>query len=172
MDRNSKLQWRDSVVEALDKSKAVFLAEYAGMTVEDLTSMRRELKAAHADFHVVKNTVARKAMGDRSESVMTPLMKGQTGLVFAYDDVAAAAKAMSGAAKKFEKLKILGGYMEKEALTPQSVEHLASLPSRDVLLGRLIGCLVAPHKGILGTLNGVQRNFVQVLHAIKEKKTG
>jgi len=170
LDRKAKLQWRDSVVDALDKSKAVFLAHYAGMTVEDLTALRRELKAVNADFHVVKNTIARKAIEGRDESVITNLLKGQTGVVFAYGDSAAAAKAVSEAAKKFEKLKVLGGYMEKSALTSESVERLASLPSREVLLGQIIGSMVAPHRGLLGVLSGVQRNFVQVLNAIKDQK--
>jgi large subunit ribosomal protein L10 len=172
LDRNAKLQWRESVVNALDKSGAVFLANYSGMTVEELTAMRRELKAVKADFHVVKNTIAKKAIEGRDENVMSPLFKGQTGVVFAYGDVAAAAKVFSESAKKFEKLQIVGGYMEKSVLNPSSIEMLASLPPREVLLGQLIGTMVAPHRGLIGVLNGVPRNFVQVLNAIKEKKAG
>ena len=172
MDRNAKLQWRESVVQALDKSGAVFLANYSGMTVEELTAMRRELKAVQADFHVVKNTIAQKAVEGRDENVISELFKGQTGVVFAYGDAAAAAKVFSESAKKFEKLKIVGGYMEKSLLTPASVEKLASLPSREVLIGQLIGTMVAPHRGLLSVLNGVPRNLVQVLNAIKEKKAG
>ena len=172
MDRNAKLQWRESVVQALDKSGAVFLANYSGMTVEELTAMRRELKAVQADFHVVKNTIAQKAVEGRDENVISELFNGQTGVVFAYGDAAAAAKVFSESAKKFEKLKIVGGYMEKSLLTPASVEKLASLPSREVLLGQLIGTMVAPHRGLLNVLNGVPRNLVQVLNAIKEKKAG
>ena len=170
MDRNAKLQWRDSVVEALDKSNAVFLANYSGMTVENLTALRRELKAVNADFHVVKNKIAQKAIESRGESVIAEMFKGQTGVVFAYGDTAAAAKAFSEAAKKFEKLQILGGYMEKSALNAASVEKLASLPSREVLIGQLVGTMIAPHRGLLGVLSGVQRNLVQVLNAIKDKK--
>jgi len=172
LDRNAKVQWRDSVVEALDKSGAVFLANYSGMTVEELTAMRRELKAVQADFHVVKNTIAQKAVEGRDENVISDLFKGQMGIVFSYGDSAAAAKVFSESAKKFEKLKIVGGYMEKSLLTPKAVEQLASLPSREVLLGQLIGTMVAPHRGLLNVLNGVPRNLVQVLNAIKDKKAG
>jgi len=170
LDRNAKLQWRESVVQALDKSGAVFLANYSGMTVEELTAMRRELKAVQADFHVVKNTIAQKAVEGRDENVISELFKGQTGVVFAYGDTAAAAKVFSESAKKFEKLKIVGGYMEKSLLTPASIDKLASLPSREVLIGQLIGTMVAPHRGLLNVLNGVSRNLVQVLNAIKDKK--
>ena len=120
MDRNAKVQWRDSVVEALDKSGAVFLANYSGMTVEELTAMRRELKAVQADFHVVKNTIAQKAVEGRDENVISDLFKGQMGIVFSYGDSAAAAKVFSESGKKFEKLKIVGGYMEKYLLTTKA----------------------------------------------------
>ena len=170
MDRNAKIQWRDSVIQALDKSGAVFLANYSGMTVEDLTMMRRDLKAVQADFHVVKNTIAQKAIEGRDENVLSSLFKGQIGVVFAYGDAAAAAKMFSGAVKKFDKLKIMGGYMEKSLLTAPSIEKLASLPSREVLLSQIIGSLIAPHRGVLNVLQGVSRNLVQVLNAIKDKK--
>ncbi|MBX9704387.1 MAG: 50S ribosomal protein L10 [Silvanigrellaceae bacterium] len=170
MDRNAKQQWRDNIVEALDKSGAVFLTHYSGMTVEHLTALRRELKAVNADFYVVKNKIALKAIENRDEKVVSGLFKGQTGVVFAYGDSAAAAKVVSESAKKFENLKVVGGYMEKSALQPTAVEHLASLPSKEVLIGQIIGSMIAPHRGLLGVLNGVSRNMVQVLNAIKEKK--
>jgi len=171
LDRKAKLQWRDDVVQALDKSNAVFLANYSGMTVEDLTALRRELKAVQAEFHVVKNKVAQKAIESRSENIIASMFKGQTGVVFAFGDAAAAAKKISEAAKKFEKLNIVGGYMEAASFKANDVEKLASLPSREVLLGQLVGSMVAPHRGLLGVLNGVQRNLVQVLNAIKDKKS-
>ena len=170
MDRQQKQEWRDEVAAALDRSCAVFLTQYSGMSVEDLTALRRELKAAQADFQVVKNTITKKAIEKRDEAVIAPLLKGQTGVVFAYGDAAAAAKALSEAAKKLEKLKLVGGYMEKSQLSASDIENLASLPSREVLMGRLVGTLVAPHRGLLGVLQGVPRNMVQVINAIKETK--
>lgn len=172
MDRNGKLKWREDIVAALDKSSALFLTQYSGMTVEDLTALRRELKTVQADFHVVKNTIAQKAVENRDEKVIASMFAGQTGVVFAYGDMAAAAKIVSDSTKKFEKLKIVGGYMEKSALQAKDVERLASLPSREVLISQIIGSMVAPHRGLLGVLNGVPRNLVQVLNAIKEKKAG
>jgi len=172
LDRNGKLKWREDVEAALNKSSAVFLANYAGMTVEDLTTLRRELKAVNADFHVIKNTVAKKAIEGRDESVIGKFFKSQTGVVFAYGEAASAAKTFSEAAKKFEKLQIVAGYMEKSVLNMASIEQLASLPSREVLISQIIGSMVAPHRGLLGVLNGVSRNMVQVLNAIKDKKAG
>lgn len=171
LDRNAKVQWRDDVVAALDKSKAVFLANYAGMTVEELTSFRRELKAVKADFHVVKNTVAKKSIEGRNESALADYFKTQTGVVFAYGDAAAAAKSVAEAEKKYEKLQVSVGFMEKSIIDQAGIKTLASLPSREVLLAQIVGMLVKPHRDLLGVLNGVSRNLVQVVSAIKDQKT-
>lgn len=171
MDRNAKVQWRDDISSAFDKSKAVFLANYAGMTVEELTSFRRELKAVEADFQVVKNTIAKKSLEGRNEAPLADYFKTQTGAVFAYGDAAAAAKVVDGAAKKYEKLQVSVAFMENSLLDQSGIKTLASLPSREVLLAQIVGLLVKPHRDLLGTLNGVSRNVVQVLSAIKDQKT-
>lgn len=171
MDRNAKVAWRDEMVSKFDTSGAVFLAQYSGMTVEELTALRRELRAVNAEFHVVKNTIAKKAIEGRDESVLAASFKNQTGVVFARGDVAAAAKVISETAKKNDKLKVVSGFMEKSLIDAKGVDALASLPPREVLLARIIGSLVAPHRGMLGILNGVPSALVRVLNQIKEQKT-
>ena len=170
MDRNAKVAWRDDIVSKFDTASAVFLAQYSGLTVEALTALRRELRTVNAEFHVVKNTIARKAIEGRDESVLAPSFRNQTGIVFARGDVAAAAKVVTETAKKNDKLKLVSGFMEKNLLTAKSVEALASLPSREVLLAKIIGSLVAPHRGLLGVMLGVPRAMVSVINQIKEQK--
>lgn len=171
MQKSAKIAWRDRIVGSFDKAGALFLAHYQGMTVEELTALRRELKAVNAEFKVVKNSIARKAVEGRGESVISANFKGQTGIVYAYGDIAAAAKAFSDSVKKNDKLKIVGGYMETASLSAQQIAMLASLPSREVLLSKIIGSLVSPHRGILGVMQGVPRAMVSVLNQIKEQKT-
>lgn len=171
MDRNAKAAWRDDLVKSFDKAGALFLAQYAGLTVEELTILRRDLRASNAEFQVVKNTIAKKAIESREENVIAGLFKGQTAVVFAYGDVAATAKTITEAAKKLDKLKLVGGYMESSLVSVKGIEQLASLPSREVLLSRIVGSLVAPHRGLLGVMQGVPRALVCVLNAIKETKT-
>lgn len=170
MDRNAKVAWRDDIVSKFDASSAVFLAQYSGLTVEDLTALRRELRAVNAEFHVVKNTIAKKAIEGRDEAVLAPSFKNQLGVVFAKGDVAAAAKIVTETAKKNEKLKVVSGYMEKSLIDVKGVQALASLPSREVLLSKIIGSLVAPHRGLLGVMQGVPRALVSVINQIKEQK--
>lgn len=170
MDRTAKSQWREEITESFDKAQAVFFAQYTGMTVEELTELRRGLRAANAKFSVVKNTIAKKAIQGRKEDVAKDLLKGQTAAIYAFGDVAAAAKLIADYGKKNEKLKIVGGYMESEALSAKSVSALASLPSREVLISRILGSLTSPHRGLLGVLQAVPRDMVSVLNQIKEKK--
>lgn len=170
MDLANKNQWREHLVGSVDKSSAIFLAQYSGMTVEDLTNLRRGLRAANAEFQVVKNTIARKALDGKPQAVASEWLKGQTGIVFAYGDPAAAAKVLSEEAKKNEKLKVLGGAMGADKLTSKNIDLLASLPSRDVLISKIIGSMVAPHRGLLGVMQGVPRAMVSVLNQIKEQK--
>lgn len=170
LDRNAKVAWRDEMVSKFDTSGAVFLAQYSGMTVEELTALRRELRAVNAEFHVVKNTIAKKAIEGRAENVLAASFKNQTGVVFARGDVAAAAKVVADTAKKNDKLKVVSGFMEASLLDAKGVEALASLPSREVLLSKIVGSLIAPHRGLLGVMQGVPRALVSVLNQIKEKK--
>jgi len=171
LEKLGKQEWRTEIAASMDKAQAFFLVHCAGMTVEQLTELRVELRPMQASMAIVKNTIAKKAIEGRDESIMTPYFKGQVGVVYAYGDVAAAAKVFSQAIKKFEHMKAVAGYMEKAVLTAHDIEDLASLPPREVLIGQIVGSLVAPHRGLLGILNGVQRNLVQVLAAIKDKKT-
>jgi large subunit ribosomal protein L10 len=171
LSRGAKEAWRSELETQFNKAGALFTAHYAGMTVEELTTLRRELRTANAEFRIVKNTIARKALGDNPQSVIGGQLKGQTGVVFVNGDVAAAAKAFTECAKKCDKLKAIGGYMDKEALSAKSIEQLASLPSREVLISKILGTMVAPHKGIMGVMQGVPRAMVIVLNQIKESKS-
>ncbi len=169
--KSTKVAWRESIVDSLDKAGALYVAQYSGLTVEELTQLRVELKKAEADFHVVKNTIAKKAIEGRDEAVIGDMLSGQTGIVYAYGDVAAAAKAVVDGAKKLENFKLVGGYMEKEALDDKGVKQIASLPSREVLIAKIVGSLVSPHRGLVGVVNAVPRSVVSVLNQIKETKT-
>lgn len=170
LDRSSKTIWREEMEASFDKAHAVFLANFTGMTVEELSSLRRGLRAQQAEFKVVKNTIAKKAINGRSQQVVSELLKGQVGVIFAYGDIASTAKVVSEEQKKCEKLKIIGGALGAEKLDAKGINMLASLPSREVLISRIIGSLVAPHRSLLGVLQGVPRTFVSVLNQIKEKK--
>ncbi|MEI8025813.1 MAG: 50S ribosomal protein L10 [Pseudomonadota bacterium] len=172
MDRAAKEALRVVSAGRFNKSGAAIVAEYRGLTVAELTSLRRELRKANAEFRITKNRVAKKAVHAEAESskAVSDRLKGPVGIIYLYGDVAAGAKAADNFAKGNEKFVITGGVMEGKAVSKSDISVLASLPPKEVLLAQIIGSLVAPHRGLLGVLQGVPRNVVQVINAIKEKK--
>jgi large subunit ribosomal protein L10 len=172
MDRAAKETLRVKSAGRFNKSQAALVAEYRGLTVAELTLLRRELRKANAEFRITKNRIAVKAVNAEAEGskAVSDKLKGPIGLIYLYGDVAAGAKAADNFAKNNEKFVITGGVMEGKAVTKSQISVLASLPPKEVLLAQIVGTLVAPHRGMLGVLQGVPRKVVQVINAIKEKK--
>jgi large subunit ribosomal protein L10 len=172
MDRKGKNALREVAESRFEKANAAVLAEFRGLTVASLTELRKSLKKVNAEFRIVKNRVAKKAVLGKAESAksLADNLKGPIGIAFLYGDAAAGAKALSDFEKGNELFKITAGVMDAKKISALEVRAIASLPSKEVLLGQIVGLLVSPHRGILGVLNGVPRNLVQVINQIKEKK--
>lgn len=153
-----------------EASQAVFLTHYRGLTVKQLEELRRALKEAGGAYRVAKNTLVTLAVSGTDNESLAPELKGPTGLVFANEDPAAAAKALCEIAKKYDKLEIRGGVLAGKFLTPADVDALSKLPSREQMLGMFVGVVQGPLRNLVGVLSGVPRSFVQVLHAIEQKK--
>jgi large subunit ribosomal protein L10 len=172
MDRKGKEALREVAEGRFEKANAAVLAEYRGLTVASLTELRKALKKVNGEFRIVKNRVAKKAVEGNAQDAkaLADSLKGPVGIAFLYGDAAAGAKALSDFEKNNELFKITAGVMDSKKLSANDVKAIASLPSKEVLLGQIVGLLVSPHRGILGVLNGVPRNLVQVINAIKEKK--
>jgi large subunit ribosomal protein L10 len=172
MDRKGKEALRVVAEGRFEKANAAVLAEYRGLTVASLTQLRKALKKVNGEFRIVKNRVAKKAVEGKAQDAkgLADSLKGPVGIAFLYGDAAAGAKTLSDFEKENELFKITAGVMDSKKLSAKDVKAIASLPSKEVLLGQIVGLLVSPHRGLLGVLNGVPRNLVQVINAIKEKK--
>lgn len=173
MDRQGKSQLREALAERFEKSNAVIVTEYRGLTVEEVTKLRVKLREVSAEFKVIKNRIAIKAIEKESKDYegLAEKLKGPVGIVCAYGDSAQATKTVLEFAKSHPKLVVTAGQMEGEVVDQAQLKAIADLPSKEVLLGQIVGSIVAPHRGLLGVLNGVSRNLVQVLNAIKDKKS-
>ncbi len=174
MDKKAKQALREVTAERFKKSKAVLVAEYRGLTVEELTLLRVSLRKASAEFKVVKNRIAKKAISIEVQDLegLSGKIVGPVGLICSYgQDSAQVTKAVLDFEKDHPNFKVTGGHMEGSVLSKADLEAIASLPSKEVLLAKIIGSLVSPHRGLLGVLNGVPRSLVQVINAIKDKKT-
>ncbi len=170
----SKVELGHELAEKFSKAKGALIAEYSGMKAEDLAALRRDLRKVGCEFKVIKNRVARKAI-EGSVPDAAPIkdkLVGPIGIVYFYSDIAEGAKTVIKCSKeKAEQFKLTSGLLKGRLMPVKEFEAIAELPSKDVLLARIIGSLVAPHRRLLGALNGVAGNLVRTVSAIKEKKS-
>lgn len=170
MPRPEKVQAVADIKERLEGAQAVFLAEYAGLSVQEQQTLRRELRANGAEFKVVKMTLARLAAADLEIDDFDALLLGPTGLTFADGDPVAAAKALRDFAKTHDVLILKGGLLGREFLTPERIGELADIESREMLLARIAGAFEAPMAKMAGLLAALPRNAATAMQQLLEKK--
>lgn len=158
------------VSEQVASAQAIVLAEYRGLTVTEITSLRAEARKAGVYLRVLKNTLVRRAIDGTpfsglSNDMVGPLMFGISA------DPVAAAKVMNSFAKTNNKFVIKAGAMPNEVLDQAGVKALASMPSREELLSKLLGTMQAPVAKFVQTLNEVPTKFVRGLAAVRDQKT-
>jgi len=154
----------------LDKSKVIVLTDYRGLTVAQISNLRRILREEGVKYRVVKNTLTRLAVRDVGLDNLVQYLDGPTAIAYGYDDPVLPVKLLVKFAKENDNLTIKGGALEKNVLNEGELRRISELPSREVLLAKTLGCLQAPIAGLLSVLNGNIRNLVYVLSAVKEKK--
>lgn len=159
------------LAEKMKNSSSGVLVDYKGITVEQDTMLRRQLRNAGVDYAVVKNTLTRFAATDAGLEGIVPVLEGTTALAISPKDPVAAAKVLYEFIKKNNKLTIKAGFVEGKVLSATDVENLAQLPPKEVLIAKMLGSLNAPISGFVTVLNGNIRGLVVALNAIAEKKS-
>ncbi len=161
--------------DQITSAKAAVLTSYKGLTVEQDTELRHELREAGVSYHVVKNTMLRIAAQDAGIEGLDEHLSGTTALAFSTEDAVAPAKVINDFIKKnkledTEVLQIKAGMLDGKVIALEKVKELASLPSREELLAKLLGSMNAPISNTVNVLQGVIRNCVYALNAVREKK--
>ena len=156
--------------EKIRNSKALVLADYRGLTVEQDTELRNALRKAGVDYKVVKNTLTLFAARENGLEGLESYLTGPTSLAISTTDPVAPAKVLSEYAKKYDKLELKVGVVEGKIIDVNGIKALAELPSREVLIARVLGGLNAPITGFVNVLNGNIRGLVVALNAIREKQ--
>ena len=162
-----------SVHELHDKfARAVsaVLADFRGLTVQELTDLRQQLREASLELAVVKNTLARRAVQQNTCEKLSPYLKGPTSITFSYRDAVAAAKVLSAYVRKQPKLVVRAGLFEGQIVPSEKISEIADLPPRDVLLAQAFASMQGPLTGLTWTLQGVLTTIVGTLQAIHDKK--
>jgi large subunit ribosomal protein L10 len=155
-------------VEWLGKSKAVVVVEYSGIKMKGLDTIRAKLREVGGEFHIVKNTLAKLALEKAGYSVPDAYVEKSTAIGFAFADAAAFTKALTEATKGMEAVKIKGGFMDAQVLTPAQVKMVADLPPLPVLRSQLLGVLQAPASKLVRTLAEPGRSLAFVVKAHSE----
>lgn len=170
MDRNSKEKLVAELAQKLASAKASFLADYRGLDVEKVNKLRGELRNAGVDYRVAKNTLLRLASKGTAAECLHQYLEGPTAIAIVDGDPVAPAKVLIDFAKSNDKFVLRAGALGGKVMTPADIKALADLPSREVLLAKMLGSLNAPASNFVGVLAAIPRSLVQVLAAIQDKK--
>jgi large subunit ribosomal protein L10 len=171
VNREQKAQVIEEVAGQISESEAVFAVDYRGISVPQAAELRTKLREADATFRVIKNTLSERAADQVGAEGLKELLQGPTAMTFVRGDAAAAAKAL----RDFRRgtgntlLEFKGGWMNGAPLTPEDVDAIAQLPSRDVLIGRLVGLIASPLSGLATALNNLPAGLARQLQAIADQ---
>lgn len=171
--RAEKAEEIKSLSEKFGRAKAAFLVDFKGMTVEQVTSLRKKLVPVESEMKVVRNTLAVRALIENPKSeVLKDSLVGNNAIIFAFGEAPAAAKALSEFATDVELLQLKVGVMDGSKLDVNGIKALANLPSKEVLRAQFLGVLQAPMGKFVQTLNAVPSGFARVLGAQRDKLGG
>jgi large subunit ribosomal protein L10 len=170
LDRRTKEQIVSELQVKLKEANLGVLTSFSKMNVEKMEALRNVLRKSNAELKVVKNTLLDIAAKETAFSVLADHFKWPIAIVLGYKDPVEPTKALIDFAKKNPELEIKIGILDGKILNKSDLTSLAELPSREVLLGKLVSVMAAVPTSLVTVLNGVQRDFVQVLNAYSDKK--
>jgi len=173
MDRTSKEEFVQTFSEKVSRARLAFVADYKGLDVKALTEFRKGLSGGDTgtEFQVVKNRLVKRAIADTDFEGLGEFLTGPNAVLLGFDAVVESAKALRDFAKDNEKLELKGGVLDGKPLTPEQLEALAEMPSKEVLQAMLLGVLQAPSRNLVSLLANVNRQLLNVLVAYKDKKS-
>ena len=160
----------EEILEKIKASKSVVLVDYNKLTVAEVSALRQKCKQSGCEYKVYKNTLVRKALNDLGYHDFDADLNGPTAVTFGSDETAAA-KVMVAAAKDYEeKIVIKSAFVDNAYVDKAGVKALASMPSREELIAKMLGSMQAPLSNFAGVLNNLVAGIVRVLSAISEQK--
>jgi len=168
MPTAEKAQNIEQAKEWYSKATGVLFADYRGLTVKEMQTLRRDLRKKGGEIHVLKNTLFRIAAGDDTANMPDELHNGPTAVAFVYENESECAKVLSDFATSSKKLTVKGGYFGK-AMSADEVTALSKLPARDVLIAQVIGTIAAPLSNLVGVVEALYADPIRVIGAVADK---
>jgi large subunit ribosomal protein L10 len=174
MKKQDKEKVVADLTERLRTSETLLVADYRGLTMPQIDTLRTRLLESGARFTVVKNTLTRRAAEAAGAEALLALLEGPSAIAFleAEGDMVAAAKALADSARETKVLAIRGGIMQGRTVTAEEIETLATLPAFDVLRGQVLGAIVAPLTTFVALLNAPLQNLIGLIDARIEQLGG
>ena len=170
MNRSGKAVIIEAVKARAEKASFAVITDFKGMTVEELTNLRVSLRNAGGEYLVVKNTLARIALTDGTHDAIKDNFHDNCGVAFGFDDPVAVAKALSDFAKQSKLFELRCASLDGKALDAAQIDALAKLPSREQLLGHLLGTMNAVPTNFVSLFANVLRGLLYALKGIEEQK--
>jgi large subunit ribosomal protein L10 len=171
MPRTEKLERVAELKQRIEGSNALLLAEYRGLTVSEISALRRSLREADASLAVVKNTLMQRAAAEAGLE-LSELLTGPSAVAFVGGDAVTAAKQIKAATKQYPTLVLKGGFMDGQVLSAEDANRLADLESREVMLSKIAGLFKGEMSRAASTFQAAQSRFLSLLEAYKEKVPG
>jgi large subunit ribosomal protein L10 len=169
MRKEQKTALVAEITEGLGRASIALVSEYRGITAGEATEVRRKIRAVHGELRVAKNTLIRRAVKDTAYSMLDEQLGGPVGLILSFADPIELAKTVTGMRELGEKFKVRGGVLDGKPLTAEEIQALAALPPREVVLGQLLGLLMAPATQVVRLLNEPGSALARVVDAIGKK---
>ena len=163
MPTQEKIAAVDDLKQRLDGVKTVLLTEYRGLTVQQISELRKQLRAVSAEYKVVKNRLAKIAISASELEVLKPQLTGPVALVVSKDDPVAVAKTLSTFARTNQAFSIKGGYVDGQLMQPDGLKALAELPPKEALRAQLVGAISGPLTQLVSLLQAPQRELAYIL---------
>ena len=159
------------IKEKIEKAQVAIVTDYKGLSVEEITKLRRELQKEEGDYMVTKNTLAKLAIKGTNYEVLADALTGPVALAFGYGDQVMPAKALAKFIKETKKCEILGAALDGKLLSASEAKALASLPSKAEIYAKMLGCLKSPASGIANSINAVMSQLTRTMAAVRDTKS-
>ena len=158
------------IKEKVNEASIVFVSDYRGMTVTEMTDFRAALRQDGASAKVYKNTLARRAFDELGLSYDADLLKGPSIIITALKDSVKASKVVVKYSNQVEALRLKGGFLDSQSIDESVIKELATLPTREELIAKAVGQVKAPLSGLVAQLSAPIRGLIGVLNSIEKKK--
>ncbi len=170
LTREEKEKMKDQIAGALKQAELVVVTDYRGLNVEAINNLRGRLRNEQCRFRVTKNTMNRWACREAGFEQLEEFFEGPTAIAYADEDPVAAAKVFNEFAKENEALVIKGGVLSGQLVSSERIKELGEIPSREILLAKVVGGFQAPIQGLAGALQGTLGQLVYAVDAVRKQK--